>query len=172
MEELTIMPKFNQDKINSIFLRMPDLRYLINQSFRKLTGICPFQIVRGITNAAETGYQPMGAEPRDYTDFEQVLDGFDPIIVDWEDSVAFPFDGTMDQRYQEGRSIKVTDQNSTYYEKEKIIPRGSLFTYEDGTEFRLDRLIYDENTPKRLRLRLKEMNMADWWSLEMSTKKG
>jgi hypothetical protein len=35
------MPKFNQDKINSIFLRVPDLRYLLNQSFRKVTGICP-----------------------------------------------------------------------------------------------------------------------------------
>jgi len=76
------MSKFNQDKINSIFLRMPDLRYLINQSFRKVTGICPFMIVRGTTNASEAGYQPQGAQPRDYTDFEQVISGFDPIIVD------------------------------------------------------------------------------------------
>ena len=76
------MPKFNQDKIHSIFVRVPDLRNLVSRSFRKLTGICPFDIVRGVMNSTEAGYQPLGAEPRDYTDFEKVLTGFDPIIVE------------------------------------------------------------------------------------------
>ena len=57
-------------------------------------------------NSTEAGYQPQGAEPRDYTDFEQVLTGFDPIIVEWEDSVEFPFDGDLDGRYNRSHSVK------------------------------------------------------------------
>jgi hypothetical protein len=147
------MPKFNQDKINSIFLRMPDLRHLINQSFRRVTGICPYIIVRGTQNATEAGYQPQGAEPRDYTDFEQMITGFDPIIVDWENSVSFPFDGTLDQRYQEAPSIKTIDITERR-EKEKISVLGSVFQYENGREFRLDKL--DGETEEEYQIRFQE----------------
>lgn len=122
---------FTRGKIHSIFLRMPDIRRLLGQSFRKMTAICPFEIVRGTTASTEAGYQPQGAQPRDFTDFEQLIDGFDPIIVEWEDSVAFPFDGTMDQRYENGKSVKVTGINGKVtYEKEMIYPLGSVFQYE------------------------------------------
>lgn len=64
-----------RDKINSIFIRIPDIRYLLRTSFRKLTAICPFEIVRGVTNSSEAGYQPQGARPSDFTAFEQVITG-------------------------------------------------------------------------------------------------
>lgn len=77
----------SKDKINSIWARIPDLRKLLSSSFRKQTAICPFEIVRGSFADTETGYQPQGAQPRDFTDFEQVITGYDLIIVEWEDSV-------------------------------------------------------------------------------------
>jgi hypothetical protein len=61
---------------------MPDLRSFLRATFRKQTSLCPFEIVRGTTRNTEAGYQPQGAEPRDFTDFEQVIEGFDPIIVE------------------------------------------------------------------------------------------
>lgn len=75
------MARFTKEQINSIFLRVPDLRYMIGKSFRKVTGICPNEIVRGTFNSSEAGYQPQGAEPRDFTDFEQILTG-DPVIIE------------------------------------------------------------------------------------------
>jgi len=169
------MPKFSQDKVNSLFRSMPDLRYLISKSFRKVTGICPYTIVRGTINSTEAGYQPQGAEPRDYTDFEQVITGFDPIIPDWEDSVDFPFDGTLDQRYKEAPKVKViTKAGVASFEEKGINPLGSVFMYEDGTEFKLDRRdgesdrAYQERLKKELgkeldRLALPENKKKDKW---------
>lgn len=128
---------FTKNKINSIWARMSDLRHFINSTFKKQTAICPFEIVRGVTNSTKAGYQPQGSQPRD---FEQVIEGFDPIVTEWEDSLSFPYDGTMDQRHQESSVRKYRDVEGTKYEKEEIIPHGSVFEYEDGTEFRLDRL--------------------------------
>lgn len=104
---------------------------MLPQGFTKQTAICPNEIVRGTINSTEAGYQPMGAQPRDYTDFDQVITGFDPIIIEWEDSVEFPFDGTLDQRYDKSRSAKVRGLDNTYTEeKEKVFPIGSVFEYD------------------------------------------
>jgi hypothetical protein len=46
----------------------------------------------------------------------------------------------MDQRHKGANKVKVSDIQGTREEKEDIIPLGSVFQYEDGTEFRLDRL--------------------------------
>jgi len=49
-----------KNQINSILIGLPDIRALLRTSFRKLTALCPFEIVRGVTNSSEAGYQPMG----------------------------------------------------------------------------------------------------------------
>lgn len=89
-------------------------------------------------NNTETGYKPQGAQPRDLTDFEQVIEGYDPIVVEWEDSVSFPLDGKMEQRYDDAPERKVIGEQ-VGYEKEKIIPKGCVYGYEDGREFKLPR---------------------------------
>jgi len=139
------MPKFNRDKINSIFLRVPDLRYIIDQSFRKVPGICPYTIVRGTVNSTEAGYQPQGAEPRDYTDFEQVIDGFDPIVVEWENSIEFPFDGDLNRRFNEGKEVKIRGLEESSF-KEKMFPMGSVFTYsiDSGKRDKWGQIIWEE----------------------------
>lgn len=148
------MSKFSQDKINSIFLRFPVLKYLISSSFRKVTGICPFEIVRGTINSTEAGYQPQGAQPRDYTDFEQLIIGFDPVIPDWEDSVSFPFDGTLDQRYKEKAEIKITNElGISSFEREGISALGLVFEYEDGREFKLPKLEDETETAYQARFK-------------------
>jgi len=100
------MAIFTRNKVNTLYARVPDLRRMLPRSFTKLTGVCPFDIVRGVMNSTEAGYKPQGAEPRDYTDFEQVLTGINPIIVEWEDSIEFPFDGDLDGRYDRSPSVK------------------------------------------------------------------
>lgn len=95
--------------------------------------------MRGTVNSTEAGYQPQGGQPRDFTDFEQVIQGYDPVIVEWEDSVRLPFDGTMSQRHEQAPKVKVTDMDGSRYEREEINPHGSVFQYEDGTEFKLPR---------------------------------
>jgi len=140
------MAFLSKNKANVLLGRMPDLRRFASRSFRKQTAICPFIITRGVMNSTEAGYPPQGAEPRDFTDFEQVIEGFDPIIVQWEDGVTFPFDGTLDQRYQKAPKVKVRGSDGLVSaEPKKVYPIGSVFQYEDGTEFKLPRLWWDEN---------------------------
>ena len=121
-------------------------------------------------NATEAGYQPQGAQPRDFTDFEQVITGFDPIVADWEDSVHFPFDGTMDQRHKGANKVKVSDIQGTREEKEDIIPLGSVFQYEDGTEFRLDRLWWDYKSSTFIKapkgIKIEENNEEGRWETD------
>ncbi len=46
----------------------------------------------------------------------------------------------MDQRYEKSPKRKYTGREAVVgYEKEEIIPHGSVFQYEDGKEFKLDR---------------------------------
>src|ERR1043165_7004710 len=131
------MAKFTSNKINSIFLRAPDLRYMIGRSFRKLTGVCPFEIVKGVTNATEAGYVPSNSRPSDYTTFEQVLDGNSPVMVDWEDSVDFPFDGDLDNRYNKGIKVRTENKAGVFsLESAKVSALGSVFMYENNKEFK------------------------------------
>lgn len=149
------MAKLTKEVVNTIFARMPDIRRFLPKGFTKQTAICPFIIVRGVTNNTEAGYQPQGAEPRDFTDFEPVIEGFDPIIVEWENGVVFPFDGTLDQRYKKAPKIKVRGIDGLVSEEpQKVYPIGSVFQYEDSKEFRLDKL--ENETDVEYQVRFKE----------------
>jgi hypothetical protein len=49
-------------------------------------------------------------------------------MVDWEDSVEFPFYGPLDQRYKEAPSIKLKGiNNQVLEEKNKVSPLGTVF---------------------------------------------
>jgi len=75
--------------------------------------------------------------------------------VEWEDSVEFPFDGTLDQRYQKARSVKVRGEFGKLSEEKDILyPLGSVFQHEDGKEFKLDRL--EGETEEEYQVRFKE----------------
>jgi hypothetical protein len=53
---------------------------------------------------------------------------------------SIPFDGTLDQSYQNSQSVKTKGINNLVgEEKETVYPRGSVFEYEDGKEFKLER---------------------------------
>jgi len=146
--------KLTKEVVNTIFARMPNIKQFLSSSLRKQVAFCPFKIVRGTMNDSEAGYQPQGAQPRDFTNFSKVITGFDPIIVEWEDSVIFPYDGTLDQRHQQIDKITVRGLNSvTKEEKTHIYPLGSVFQYDNGQEFQLPRryiekpLLVPENSP-------------------------
>lgn len=113
------MAVFTRDKVHNIFAHFPQLLGFLSTSLRKQTTICPHPIVRGAINTTETGYWPQGANPRDFTNFEEILSGFDPVLVEWEHSVTLPFDGTLDQRYQQSNPIKVRGLGSKATSLEK-----------------------------------------------------
>lgn len=108
---------------------MPDLRRLLSSFFRKQTTICPFEIVRGTINNTEAGYQPQGAQLGTLQILSKLSKDLTPIVVEWEDSVFFPFDGTMDQRYDKSPKIRGIKGESTE-EKEKVNPFGTVFEYD------------------------------------------
>lgn len=140
------MAKWINTKVNTIFARIPDIRRLLPKGFAKQTGICPFNIVRGVTNNTEAGYQPQGAEPRDFTDFEQVIEGRNPIVVEWENSIEFPFDGDLDSRHDKSKKVKVKGVKGKDFLKEKVFPIGSVFTYsiDSGKKDKYGQIIWDE----------------------------
>ncbi len=65
--------------------RLPDIRQLLTKNYRKQTFLLPFPIIRGMLPNTEAGYQPAGAEPKDFANFEYIERGVDSLMAAWKD---------------------------------------------------------------------------------------